>query len=99
MKEKVKELIINNFKWIILFICLIGFLALAEDVFNKEIMNEDIIGYKFISTFLISDFATPIAKFITNFGRGNIYSSGSYFLAIIIKTKKLQYQYLQILLL
>ena len=89
MKEKVKELIINNFKWIILFICLIGFLALAEDVFNKEIMNEDIIGYKFISTFLISDFATPIAKFITNFG-GAIFIAGvAIFLAIIIKNKKI----------
>lgn len=99
MKEKVKELIINNFKWIILFICLIGFLALAEDVFNKEIMNEDIIGYKFISTFLISDFATPIAKFITNFGGAIFIAVVAIFLAIIIKTKKLQYQYLQILLL
>ena len=68
MKKIEKEFIIKNTKWIILFICLIGFLSLAEDVFNKEIMNGDIIGYKIISTFLISDFATPIAKFITNFG-------------------------------
>ena len=51
MKEKIKEFIIKNWKWIVLFICLIGFLALAEDVFNKEIMNGDIIGYKIISTF------------------------------------------------
>ena len=33
----------KNLKWIILFICLIGFLALAEDVFHKEIMKGDII--------------------------------------------------------
>ncbi len=89
MKEKVKELIMNNFKWIILFICLIGFFALAEDVFNKEIMNEDIIGYKFISTFLISDFATPIAKFITNFGGAIFIAVVAIFLAIIIKNKKI----------
>ena len=56
MKEKIKEFIIKNLKWIILFICLIGFLALAEDVFHKEIMNGDIIGYNMISTFLISTF-------------------------------------------
>ena len=68
MKKKIKEFITKNLKWIILFICLIGFLAIAEDVFNKEIMSGDIIGYKLVSTFLISDFATPIAKFITNFG-------------------------------
>ena len=89
MKEKVKEFIINNLKWIILFICLIGFLALAEDVFNKEIMNGDIIVYKFISTFLISDFATPIAKFITNFGGAIFIAVVAIFLAIIIKNKKI----------
>ncbi len=89
MKEKVKELIINNFKWIILFICLIGFLALAEDVFNKEIMNGDILGYKFVSTFLISDFATPIAKFITNFGGAIFIIIMAIFIAIIIKNKKI----------
>ena len=68
MKEKVKGFIVKNLKWIILFICLIGFLALVEDVFNKEIMSGDIIGYRIISTFLISDFITPIAKLITKFG-------------------------------
>ena len=35
MKEKIKEFIVKNLKWIILFICLIAFLALAEDAFNK----------------------------------------------------------------
>ena len=39
MRENIKEFIVKNLKWIIVFICLIGFLALAEDVFNKEIMN------------------------------------------------------------
>ena len=36
MKEKIKEITKKNFKWLVLFIALIGFLALAEDVFNKE---------------------------------------------------------------
>ena len=89
MKERVKEFIIKNTKWIILFICLIRFLALAEDVFNKEIMNGDIIGYKMVSTFLISDFATPIAKFITNLG-GAIFLIGlTVLLIILIKNKKI----------
>ena len=52
-QKQIKEFIIKNLKWIILFICLIGFLALTEDVFNKEIMDGDIIGYKLISKFLI----------------------------------------------
>ena len=89
MKERVKEFIIKNTKWIILFICLIGFLSLAEDVFNKEIMTGDIIGYKMVSTFLISDFATPIAKFITNLG-GAIFLIGlTALLIILIKNKKI----------
>ena len=89
MKEKIKEFIIKNWKWIVLFICLIGFLELAEDVFNKEIMNGDIIGYKIISTFLISDFATPIAKFITNFGGAIFIIVLTVILIAVIKNKKI----------
>lgn len=86
---KVKEFIIKNLKWIILFICLIGFLALAEDVFDKEILNGDIIGYKIASEFLISDFATPIAKFVTNFGGAIFLIILAMTLLILIKDKKI----------
>ena len=81
--------IIKKSKWIILFVCLIFFLALAKDVFNKEIMQGDIIGYKIISTYLISDFATPIAKFITNFGGATILISLTILFFIFIKNKKI----------
>lgn len=89
MKEKIKEITKKNFKWLVLFIALIGFLSLAEDVFHKEIMNGDIIGYKIISTFLISDFATPIAKFITNFGGAIFLITLTVILFILIKNKKI----------
>ena len=89
MKEKLKEFIVKNLKWIVVFICLIGFFTLAEDVFNKEIMNGDIVGYKLVSTFLISDFATPIAKFITNFGGAIILIGLAFMLFIFIKNKKI----------
>ena len=88
MKERIKDFIIKNLKWIILFICLIGFLSLAEDVFNKEIMKGDIIGYKVVSTFLISDFATPIAKFITNFGGAIFLIILTILLIVVLKNKK-----------
>lgn len=84
-----KEIVIKNIKWIVLFICIIGFLALAEDVFNQEIMNGDIIGYKFISTYLISDFTTPIAKFITNFGGAIFLLILSGIFLLFIKNKKI----------
>ena len=89
MKEKIKEFIIKNLKWIILFICLIGFLELAEDVFNKEIMKGDIIGYKVVSTFLISAFVTPIAQFITNLGGAIFLVVLTILLFILIKNKKI----------
>ena len=89
MKEKIKDFIVKNLRWILLFICLIGFLALAEDVFNKEIMNGDIIGYKLVSTFLISDFATPIAKFITNFGGAIFLIALMFTLFLLIKDKRI----------
>ena len=89
MKEEIKEFIIKNLKWIILFVCLIGFLELAEDVFNKEIMKGDIIGYKMVSTFLISSFVTPIAKFITNFGGAIFLIVLTITLFILIKNKKI----------
>lgn len=87
--EKIKKIIIKNLKWIVLFVCIVGFLLLAEDVFNKEIMNGDAIGYKFISTYLISDFATPIAKFITNFGGAICLIGIAIILFIAIKDKKI----------
>lgn len=89
MKKKIKEFITKNLKWIILLICLIGFLAIAEDVFNKEIMSGDIIGYKLVSTFLISDFVTPIAKFITNFGGAIFLIALTIVLLVLIKNKKI----------
>ena len=70
MKDKIKEFITKNLKWIILFICLIGFLALAEDVFHKEIMNGDIIGYE-----IISKFCNTNSKVYYQLWRSNIFNS------------------------
>ena len=89
MKAKVKEFIVKNLKWIILFLCLVGFSTLAEDVFHKEIMSGDIIGYNIISKFLISDFVTPIAKFITNFGGAIFLIVLTVFLFLVIKNRKI----------
>ena len=67
-EEDVKMWVVKNLKWIILFICMVCFLAIVEDVWDQEIMQADMVGYNIISTFLISDFVTSIAKFITNLG-------------------------------
>lgn len=84
-----KEFIKKNLKWFILLVCLVGFLKLAEDVFSKEILRADIVGYDLISSFLISDFATPIAKLITNFGGALVLIGTTIVLVISIKNRKI----------
>ena len=88
MYKKIKKKIINNYKWILCFICLVLFLALAEDVFNHEIMKGDIIGHKFISAYLINDSLTPIIKIITWFGSATCLLPLTLSLLIAIKDKK-----------
>lgn len=87
--EKIKNFVKNNSKWLLLFVCLIIFLAIAEDVFEREIMTGDMIGYHIISTYLISDFVTPIAKLITRLGGAIVLISLSIIFLIVIKNKKM----------
>ena len=87
--NKIKEFTIKNLKWIILFLCIIIFLELALDVFQKEIMTKDVLGYKFISTYIISDFITPIAKVITQMGGAIALISITIALLLFLKNKKI----------
>ena len=89
MKENVIKFIKNNWRWMLLFICLIGFFALAEDVFHQEIMNGDIVGYDIVSKFFKFNVSTPIAKFITNFGGAIFVISLTTILFFVIKDKKI----------
>ena len=49
----------------------------------------DIIGYKFISTYLIHDLLTPIFKIITWFGSATCILPLTLLLFIVIKNKKI----------
>ena len=93
MKEKitkVKDLSIKNFKWIILFIFLIIVLAIVEDVFEKEIMKLDIIGYAIISS-LINPSITQVAIVITNLGGVLVIGALTIISFILIKNKKISF--------
>ena len=93
MKEKltkVKNLGIKNFKWIILFVFLIIVLAIVEDVFDKEIMKLDIMGYGLISS-IINSSITPIAIVITNLGGVLVICSLTLILFLSIKNKKISF--------
>jgi len=85
MKQNIRKIM----KWIILFICLVGFIFLAEKVYNKEIMYLDVWGYKLVSTYLISDFVTPLAKLITCFGGVIFLISFAILSIILVKNKKI----------
>jgi membrane-associated phospholipid phosphatase len=89
MSQKIKKTIKTNYKWIIFFICLILFLALAEDIFTKELIKSDTIGYELISTYLIKDNITPFAKTITFFGSPICLILTTIILFILIKNKKI----------
>ncbi len=93
MKEKitkVKNLGVKNLKWIILFILLIMILAIVEDVFEKEIMKLDIIGYGLISS-IINPSVTPIAIVITNLGGVIVICTLTIILFLLIKNKKISF--------
>ena len=87
--DKIQVFIKRNFIWIILLICLVGFCFLAKEVYNKEIMKVDIIGYKIVSTLLMSDFATLMSKIITNLGGVMWLILLSAILFLVIKNKKI----------
>lgn len=87
--EKIIKFVKKNKSLLLVFFCLIAFIAILEDVVTKDIMKGDIIGYKIISKTLISDFMTPIAKIITNFGGTIIITIIIVILFIFIKNKKI----------
>lgn len=91
MKEKLKKFVRKYYKAIIVFICILITLEMIFALFEKEVMKRDIIGYKLISKYLISDITLPIAKLITNFGGviGLIIISIIVSSILIIKNKKL----------
>lgn len=88
MFDKIKEIFLKNYKWLICFICLFCFLLLAEDVFTKEIIQIDDIVYKFIASHFISNSLTPIVKIITFFGSATWIVIFTIILFVIIKNKR-----------
>lgn len=89
LHNNIKKLFTKNFIWVILFICVVCFLGLAEDVFTHEIMRGDVVGYNLISKYLISDTLTPIMKCITWFGGATSLLLITFLLFIFIRNKKI----------
>ena len=86
--EKIKIFLIENYKWIILFICIISLIVLIEDVMDNDIMAFDEKGYFIISRYLMSDTMTSVAKCITNLANMYWLIGTSIILLIFLKNKK-----------
>lgn len=79
----------KNISVIILFVGMIGFLVIANEVFNKELLKIDVMGYDLVSKYLIRDFMTPIFKIITEFGDSFVLISITILSVILLKNKKI----------
>jgi len=87
--NKVKEFLIKKWKWIIFAIALVIFLAIAEDVFEQEIMKIDTIAYTFAVETLRTDWLTNIMNFITNLGSLYAFIVICLLTEMILKNKKI----------
>ena len=85
---KIKEIIEKNAKWIALFICVVLLIGIVEDVLDNEIYRLDVMGYDFISNYIISDNITTIVKVVTQLGGASFLIALAIILLIAIKNKK-----------
>ncbi|MBP3707992.1 MAG: phosphatase PAP2 family protein [Clostridia bacterium] len=87
MKDKIKRIIVKNYRWMIIFIGLILFLVILEDILDYEIKNFDVWGYNVVAR-SISDYMTPIAKIITKFGNAESLILITIISCFVVKGKK-----------
>lgn len=86
--KNIMSLIKKNCLWIILSICIVIFVAIAEDVFSKEIMRMDMIAYNIFIILLRNEYITFFMKLITEFGSSIVLILITLLSFIVIKDKK-----------
>lgn len=91
MLEKIGKALKKNYKFIILLICVVIFIAIIEDIFEKETMTIDLLIYKIIVQNMRNDVLTSIFKVITNFGGAYCLILVATLSAIFIKDKKIAF--------
>ena len=88
MLNKIKKILKNNYKWIILLICVIVFYAILEDIFEYEKLKLDIIIYNIIVLKLRAEPLTRIMEILTNFGGAYMLIGLAIMITIFSKNKK-----------
>lgn len=66
--EKLKKILNKNYKWIILFLCVVLFLAILQNVFYDEQLVLDSIFYNLVVQNMRAPTLTTILIIITNLG-------------------------------
>ena len=89
MKKYFKDIIKNNYKWIILFICVIVFLEILEDIFVLERLKIDTLAYKIVVENMRNGLFTEFFKLITFLGSQYILILIAIISFVVIKNKKL----------
>lgn len=89
MTEKLKKIILKDYKWIILFICIILFLSILEDVFEYETLALDYSVYNIVVKGMRNPILTNVLKIITNLGSAVALITITILSLIILKNKKI----------
>lgn len=85
---------IKSIKWLIFLTFTIIILIITKKVLDQDIMKIDLIGYNFISKYLIHPKLTSIIKMITNIGSAFSLITITIVLLIVIKDKLVSYSIL-----
>lgn len=85
--DDIKFWIIRYGLWVGIFLLLIIFLFILEDVLTEKILNGDVVIYRFISTRLMNNTNTAFLKFITHLGGATFLIGLTILLMIFIKDK------------
>lgn len=88
MKDKVINVVKNNKRWCLLFICLIVFLFILENVFDNEINIFDTYIYNKV-ILVKTDIVTNIFKVITEFGDALVLIGITVLSLLVLKNKKI----------
>lgn len=89
MKDKVLDIVKNNKRWCLLFICLIIFLFILENVYDNEIATFDMNIYNQIILTKNSSISN-VFKIITEFGSAKVLILIALMSIFILKNKKIR---------
>lgn len=87
--QKWKEIIQKNYKWLVLFICVVLFFTLLKELFKTEQMKMDTIVYQIVVENMRTEPLTTILKMITNLGSAYALIGIAGICVLLLKNKRI----------